>query len=318
MCESEIASERIFAHRAGRSTLLGRANACRRASRRAPSGLLRDGSIRGPRGFGPRVDGGDGRSLPSQDKHRDGGGQYGGYSFDTVGHGCVRELLGRRVQDGVITRLIGKWLKAGVWEEGRVSHPQQGTPQGGVVTPRTHLATLSSRSVCHWCEGRSSGIDNTPQEVLFMCPIESSLLCATLPAREPSFPTLAGKRSPSRGGSALGPQVRDLRPASAPIRSARAGDAHAFGDSGRQGGVHGEVAARLDPASSRHGATAWRTDQRLGCRSIATSAGGRFAKWLKLRARRDSRSGLKPWEIVWQRGKWRTRTGSWCRGRILN
>ena len=55
--------------------------------------------------------------------------------FDTVGHQHVRELLGRRVQDGVITRLVGKWLNAGVWEEGRVSYPQEGTPQGGVVSP---------------------------------------------------------------------------------------------------------------------------------------------------------------------------------------
>ena len=55
--------------------------------------------------------------------------------FDTVGHEHVRELVGRRVQDGVITRLIGKWLKAGVWEDGKVSYPQEGTPQGGVVSP---------------------------------------------------------------------------------------------------------------------------------------------------------------------------------------
>jgi len=55
--------------------------------------------------------------------------------FDTVDHGKMRELLGRRVQDGVITRLVGKWLKAGVWEAGRVSHPDAGTPQGGVISP---------------------------------------------------------------------------------------------------------------------------------------------------------------------------------------
>ena len=55
--------------------------------------------------------------------------------FDTVGHRHVRELLGRRVQDGVITRLIAKWLKAGVWEEGRGSYPKEGTPQGGVISP---------------------------------------------------------------------------------------------------------------------------------------------------------------------------------------
>lgn len=55
--------------------------------------------------------------------------------FDTVDHGRMRELLRRRVQDGVIVRLIGKWLKAGVWEAGQVSYPEAGTPQGGVISP---------------------------------------------------------------------------------------------------------------------------------------------------------------------------------------
>ena len=35
----------------------------------------------------------------------------------------------------VIRRAIDKWLAAGVWEAGRVSHPTTGTPQGGVVSP---------------------------------------------------------------------------------------------------------------------------------------------------------------------------------------
>jgi len=49
--------------------------------------------------------------------------------FDTVDHRYMRELLSRRVQDGVITRLVGKWLKAGVWEKGLVTYPESGTPQ---------------------------------------------------------------------------------------------------------------------------------------------------------------------------------------------
>lgn len=55
--------------------------------------------------------------------------------FDTVDHRQMQELLSRRVQDGVITRLIAKWLKAGVWEKGTVSYPEEGTPQGGVISP---------------------------------------------------------------------------------------------------------------------------------------------------------------------------------------
>lgn len=55
--------------------------------------------------------------------------------FDTMGHAHIREILKRRVRDGVLLRLIGKWLKAGVWEKGSVSYPEQGTPQGGVISP---------------------------------------------------------------------------------------------------------------------------------------------------------------------------------------
>jgi RNA-directed DNA polymerase len=42
----------------------------------------------------------------------------------------------------VINRLVAKWLKAGVWEKGNVSYPEEGTPQGGVMTPRTQKITL--------------------------------------------------------------------------------------------------------------------------------------------------------------------------------
>jgi group II intron reverse transcriptase/maturase len=55
--------------------------------------------------------------------------------FDTVDHGKLRELLRKRVNDGVVMRLIGKWLNAGVLEEGRLYRPEAGTPQGGVISP---------------------------------------------------------------------------------------------------------------------------------------------------------------------------------------
>jgi RNA-directed DNA polymerase len=55
--------------------------------------------------------------------------------FDTLDHGRLREILGQRVRDGVILRLIGKWLNAGVMEGVALSHPEAGTPQGGVISP---------------------------------------------------------------------------------------------------------------------------------------------------------------------------------------
>ena len=55
--------------------------------------------------------------------------------FDTIDHRHLHKILHRRVGDGVIIRLINKWLKAGVWEDGLVHYPAQGSPQGGVISP---------------------------------------------------------------------------------------------------------------------------------------------------------------------------------------
>lgn len=55
--------------------------------------------------------------------------------FDRIDHGHLRGLLDRRVVDGVVRRLIDKWLKAGVLEDGLLRRSETGTPQGGVISP---------------------------------------------------------------------------------------------------------------------------------------------------------------------------------------
>jgi len=55
--------------------------------------------------------------------------------FDSLDHTWLRRILRQRVQDGVLLRLIGKWLRAGVLEEGIVRYPESGSPQGGVISP---------------------------------------------------------------------------------------------------------------------------------------------------------------------------------------
>jgi len=55
--------------------------------------------------------------------------------FDTIDHERLRELLASRVVDGVVRRMIDKWLKAGVLEEGQLRRSAAGTPQGGVISP---------------------------------------------------------------------------------------------------------------------------------------------------------------------------------------
>jgi len=55
--------------------------------------------------------------------------------FDAIDHGQLRNVLHQRIGDGVLLRLVGKWLNAGVMEAGELRHPEAGTPQGGVISP---------------------------------------------------------------------------------------------------------------------------------------------------------------------------------------
>lgn len=55
--------------------------------------------------------------------------------FDTMDKRLLQEIFAKRIQDGVLRRMIGKWLNAGVMEEGQLHHTDAGTPQGGVISP---------------------------------------------------------------------------------------------------------------------------------------------------------------------------------------
>jgi group II intron reverse transcriptase/maturase len=55
--------------------------------------------------------------------------------FDSIDRTRLREVLRQRVNDGRIMRLIGKWLRAGVMEDGVLQHPETGVVQGGVISP---------------------------------------------------------------------------------------------------------------------------------------------------------------------------------------
>jgi len=72
--------------------------------------------------------------------------------FDTLDHQKLREILCQRVRDGVLLRLIGKWLRAGVLEEGRLGYPESGTPQGGVISP---YSPMSSSTRCSTAGSRT-------------------------------------------------------------------------------------------------------------------------------------------------------------------
>jgi group II intron reverse transcriptase/maturase len=71
--------------------------------------------------------------------------------FGSLEHKHLRQCLDRRVQDGVLRKAIDKWLAAGIWENGIVERSEEGTPQGGVVSPL--LSNIYLHEVCdRWFE----------------------------------------------------------------------------------------------------------------------------------------------------------------------
>ena len=55
--------------------------------------------------------------------------------FDTVNHKCLMEFLKNRIVDSSLLQLISRFLKSGIMEEGVYFETDQGTPQGGVLSP---------------------------------------------------------------------------------------------------------------------------------------------------------------------------------------
>jgi RNA-directed DNA polymerase len=66
--------------------------------------------------------------------------------FDQIEHAWLIKFVEHRIGDRRIVRLIQKWLKAGVMEQGRWDETEEGTPQGAVITPLTQKVTFSSNA----------------------------------------------------------------------------------------------------------------------------------------------------------------------------
>src|SRR6201998_4129198 len=55
--------------------------------------------------------------------------------FTRINHQWLRKMVAHRIADPVILGLIGKWLKAGAMQDGVVICTEEGTPQGGPISP---------------------------------------------------------------------------------------------------------------------------------------------------------------------------------------
>jgi RNA-directed DNA polymerase len=84
----------------------------------------------------PRRHGAYERWLLGRDSQRGGGdGQSVEWFFDSVSHEWLIKFLEHRIGDERVLRLIHKWLKVGVMEQGELTVSEQGTPQGAVASP---------------------------------------------------------------------------------------------------------------------------------------------------------------------------------------
>jgi len=80
--------------------------------------------------------------------------------FDTIKHEWLKKFLERRIADPRMLRLIQKWLRAGVSEEGEWSKTEVGTPQGSVISPllsNIYLHYVLDQWATEWRKSKASG-----------------------------------------------------------------------------------------------------------------------------------------------------------------
>ena len=71
--------------------------------------------------------------------------------FDSMDRTHLKAFLDQRVRDVVIRRTLGKWMQAGVMEDGAIRYPERGSPQGGVISPLVSNVYLHE-VLDHWFE----------------------------------------------------------------------------------------------------------------------------------------------------------------------
>jgi len=80
--------------------------------------------------------------------------------FDTIDHDWMLKFLEHRIADKRLLRLIAKWLKAGIIEDGKRIASEKGTPQGAVISPllaNIYLHYVFDTWALHWRTHRARG-----------------------------------------------------------------------------------------------------------------------------------------------------------------
>lgn len=80
--------------------------------------------------------------------------------FDTIDHRHLQAFLEHRIGDTRLVRLLMKWAKAGVMEEGKRHETERGTPQGGIISPllaNLYLHYVLDLWVLSWRKKQATG-----------------------------------------------------------------------------------------------------------------------------------------------------------------
>lgn len=80
--------------------------------------------------------------------------------YDTIDHGWMQKFLEHRIGDKRMVRLLMKWMRAGVMEDGQLHAVEQGAPQGGIISPllsNIYLHYVFDLWVRHWRKKRARG-----------------------------------------------------------------------------------------------------------------------------------------------------------------
>jgi len=77
--------------------------------------------------------------------------------FDTLSHEWLVKFVEHRIADRRIVRLIQKWLNAGVLEEGKRIRKEEGTVQGGSISPLSRTSIFIMYSTCGYTGGADTG-----------------------------------------------------------------------------------------------------------------------------------------------------------------
>ena len=155
------------------------------------------------------------------------------------------------------------------------------------------------------------------QIVLLLCPVESSIRRPTFPAREPGPSVVRAETISSQDCPAPGSRSWALASPSLPLCRPcpkRFGPSYCPRNQRR---VHGQVASKLDPASSPNRTQTPLGHQRLGGPSLAAKAAIRSTSWAKLELNENLNCGYKQSRIVWRRQRWQPSIECWFHPKVL-